>query len=234
MRPRTILAARSLCASMPKRSASSSWRILGEIAARRSRLSRTCATRSRRLRADECVAARARHWEKVIDEDELSPSRSRARPSAGCAAIRRRRRSASRSCTATIAPGISFSTRRDGSAPSSIGRCAISAIRSRTSPGRSIRCGLAGSRAAGGSCLPRERGARDFGRRRAALKADRRALSWWAMFASVKGLAIWISSGREFADGRNQDPILALASWFPTDVHDRVLVERLAPEVDRS
>ncbi|MGH7896908.1 MAG: phosphotransferase family protein [Candidatus Binatia bacterium] len=59
---------------------------------------------------------------------------------------------------------------------------------------------------------------------------DRRALAWWEIFASVKGLAIWISSGREFADGRNLDLIMVLASWFPTDVHNRVLVERLAPK----
>ena len=67
------------------------------------------------------------------------------------------------------------------------------------------------------------------------IEIDPRALHWWEIFASVKGLAIWVSSAREFADGRNVDPILALASWFPTDVHDRVLVERLAPaeEEDR-
>ena len=61
------------------------------------------------------------------------------------------------------------------------------------------------------------------------IEIDPRALGWWEIFASVKGLAIWISSGREYADGRNRDLILVLASWFPTDVHDRVLVERLAP-----
>ena len=43
----------------------------------------------------------------------------------------------------------------------------------------------------------------------------------------MKGLAIWISSGREFADGRNLDLIMVLASWFPTDIHDRVLAERM-------
>ncbi|MET0153792.1 MAG: phosphotransferase family protein [Candidatus Binatia bacterium] len=84
-----------------------------------------------------------------------------------------------------------------------------------------------------GKLLPRER-ALALWEEASGMTIDRRALGWWEIFASVKGLAIWISSGREFADGRNQDPILALASWFPTDVHDRVLVERLAPEVDRS
>jgi aminoglycoside phosphotransferase (APT) family kinase protein len=79
-----------------------------------------------------------------------------------------------------------------------------------------------------GKLLPRER-AIALWEEASGMTVDPRALGWWELFASVKGLAIWISSGREFADGRNQDPILALAGWFPADVHDRVLVERLAP-----
>jgi aminoglycoside phosphotransferase (APT) family kinase protein len=63
--------------------------------------------------------------------------------------------------------------------------------------------------------------------RASGMSIDPRALAWWEIFASVKGLAIWISSGREFADGRNLDLIMVLASWFPTDIHDRVLVERM-------
>ena len=79
-----------------------------------------------------------------------------------------------------------------------------------------------------GKLLPRDR-ALAIWSEVSGIEIDGQALEWWEIFASVKGLAIWISSGREFADGRNLDPILALASWFPTDVHDRVLVERLAP-----
>ncbi|HUE38888.1 MAG TPA: phosphotransferase family protein [Candidatus Binatia bacterium] len=70
--------------------------------------------------------------------------------------------------------------------------------------------------------------------RASGITLDRAALGWWEIFASVKGLAIWISSGREFADGRNQDPIMVLASWFPTDIHDRVLVDRLRGRIDRN
>ena len=80
-----------------------------------------------------------------------------------------------------------------------------------------------------GKLLPRQR-ALALWEDASGMTVDRRALGWWEIFASVKGLAIWISSGREFADERNQDPILALAGWFPADIHDRVLVERLAPE----
>ena len=80
-----------------------------------------------------------------------------------------------------------------------------------------------------GKLLPRER-ALAIWEQASGISLDRAALSWWEIFASVKGLAIWISSGREFADGKNQDLIMVLASWFPTDVHERVLVERLAPK----
>jgi aminoglycoside phosphotransferase (APT) family kinase protein len=79
-----------------------------------------------------------------------------------------------------------------------------------------------------GKLLPRER-ALAVWEQASGISLDRDALRWWEIFASVKGLAIWISSGREFADGKNLDLIMVIASWFPTDVHDRVLVERLAP-----
>ena len=80
-----------------------------------------------------------------------------------------------------------------------------------------------------GKLVPRER-ALAIWEQASGISLDRAALYWWEIFASVKGLAIWISSGREFADGKNQDLIMVLASWFPTDVHERILVERLAPK----
>ncbi len=79
-----------------------------------------------------------------------------------------------------------------------------------------------------GKLLPRAR-ALAIWREASGFEIDPAAFAWWETFASVKGLAIWISSGREFADGRNQDLILAFAGWFPADIHDRVLAERLAP-----
>ncbi|MBI2964364.1 MAG: phosphotransferase family protein [Deltaproteobacteria bacterium] len=82
-----------------------------------------------------------------------------------------------------------------------------------------------------GKLIPRDRALASWSAA-SGIAIDARALEWWETFASLKGLAIWISSGREFAEGRNLDPILALASWFPTDVHERVLVERLAAEED--
>jgi aminoglycoside phosphotransferase (APT) family kinase protein len=62
------------------------------------------------------------------------------------------------------------------------------------------------------------------------LKADRRALHWWEIFASLKGAAIWMSAAREFAEGRNTDPINAFSGWYCLAFHNRVLADRLAAE----
>ncbi|HMM13770.1 MAG TPA: phosphotransferase family protein [Parvibaculum sp.] len=60
------------------------------------------------------------------------------------------------------------------------------------------------------------------------LRIDPKALRWWEIFNSLKGLAIWISAGKEYQTGASRDPILALSSWYPTDVHNRVLANALA------
>ena len=59
------------------------------------------------------------------------------------------------------------------------------------------------------------------------LHADPEALRWWEVFSSVKGRAIWVSSAREFTDGRNQDLILALSGWFLGNAQDRALLDAL-------
>lgn len=60
------------------------------------------------------------------------------------------------------------------------------------------------------------------------MKIDPVRLRWWEIFNSLKGLAIWISAGKEYQTGANRDPVLAFSSWYCTDVHDRVLTRRLA------
>lgn len=60
------------------------------------------------------------------------------------------------------------------------------------------------------------------------LKVDPERLRWWEVFNSLKGLAIWISAGKEYQTGANRDPVLAFSSWYCTDVHNRVLAKRLA------
>ncbi len=50
---------------------------------------------------------------------------------------------------------------------------------------------------------------------------------WWKLFNTVKGLSIWISSAKEYQDGKNQDPILALSSWICTSSHTEILFRQL-------
>ncbi len=59
------------------------------------------------------------------------------------------------------------------------------------------------------------------------LRAEPRALAWWETFASLKGLAIWISAAREYAEGRNSDPVNAFSGWYCLAFHNKVLADRL-------
>ncbi len=63
------------------------------------------------------------------------------------------------------------------------------------------------------------------------LKVDRAALTWWRMFSMVKGLAIWISAGAEYQDGKNVDPVMAFSSWYCTAMHNKSLADALARNV---
>lgn len=56
---------------------------------------------------------------------------------------------------------------------------------------------------------------------------DREALARWEIFASLKGLAIWISAAREYAEGHNTDPVNAFSGWYCLAFHNKVLAERL-------
>jgi aminoglycoside phosphotransferase (APT) family kinase protein len=60
------------------------------------------------------------------------------------------------------------------------------------------------------------------------LTVDAAAFAWWEMFASLKGLAIWISAAREYCDGRNTDPVNAFSGWYCQVFHNRLLAERLS------
>lgn len=59
------------------------------------------------------------------------------------------------------------------------------------------------------------------------LTADPRALAWWEIFASLKGLGIWMSAAREYAEGRNTDPINAISGWYCIAYHNKILADRL-------
>jgi aminoglycoside phosphotransferase (APT) family kinase protein len=62
------------------------------------------------------------------------------------------------------------------------------------------------------------------------LTIDPRAWRWWSLFAHVKGLAIWISSGQTYASGANTDPINAWASLYCTQFHNRLISKKLLAE----
>jgi aminoglycoside phosphotransferase (APT) family kinase protein len=64
--------------------------------------------------------------------------------------------------------------------------------------------------------------------RASGLTVDRDAFRWWQVFASLKAVAIWISSTQDFAEGSSKEPILAVAGWIMTDRQNRILVDRLS------
>lgn len=71
-----------------------------------------------------------------------------------------------------------------------------------------------------GGLLPREE-AIAIWERSAGRPVDRQALAWWELFSSVKGQAIWVSSQREYLEGPNKDPILAMSGWVMAVQQDR-------------
>ncbi|MEQ9143831.1 MAG: phosphotransferase family protein [Parvibaculaceae bacterium] len=73
-----------------------------------------------------------------------------------------------------------------------------------------------------GSMIERER-AYAIWSEQSGIEIDPVALRWWEVFNTVKGLAIWISAGKEYDAGTNADPIMAFSSWYCTDVHNRQL-----------
>lgn len=58
---------------------------------------------------------------------------------------------------------------------------------------------------------------------------DFTGFEWWSIFSHVKAIAIWISSARAYAEGANDDPILAWSGWFTHAAHERIIASRLAP-----
>jgi aminoglycoside phosphotransferase (APT) family kinase protein len=202
------------------------WRILGEIAAADPAAVGLAAKLAAPALAD-CWQRELDYWEKVIDEDERTPQpiaraairrlrRSRPPPPARLSVVHGDYRTGNFLFdeTGTIRAILDWEMCHLGDPLEDLA-WALDPLWSwpdRERPGKLI---------------PRAE-ALEVWSRSSGIAIDPRALEWWEIFASVKGLAIWISSGREFADGRNLDLIMVLASWFPTDIHDRVLVERLA------
>ena len=63
------------------------------------------------------------------------------------------------------------------------------------------------------------------------LRFDANAFAWWEIFASFKGLGIWISAAREYFEGRNPDPVNAFSGWYCLAFHNNILAERLSEKL---
>lgn len=63
------------------------------------------------------------------------------------------------------------------------------------------------------------------------LRVDPVAFAWWEIFASLKGLGIWISAAREYFEGRNSDSVNAFSGWYCLSFHNKVLAERLTEKL---
>ena len=79
-----------------------------------------------------------------------------------------------------------------------------------------------------GALLPREE-AIGIWEQASGLTVDREAFRWWQIFASLKALAIWISSTEDFMHGESKEPILGMAGWVMADRQNRILLDRLQP-----
>ena len=56
------------------------------------------------------------------------------------------------------------------------------------------------------------------------------AFPWWEIFASLKGLGIWISAAREYFEGRNSDAVNAFSGWYCLAFHNKVLADAFVGE----
>ncbi len=59
------------------------------------------------------------------------------------------------------------------------------------------------------------------------LSADPKALAWWGLLSSVKGEAIWTTSGKEFVAGGGGDLVLGFSGTYTARRHDRIIADRL-------
>ena len=74
-----------------------------------------------------------------------------------------------------------------------------------------------------GSMIENRR-ALEIWQKKSGIAINAEALRWWRIFAALKGVAIWISSAKEFQDGVNHDPILCLSGWYILAKHNQILL----------
>lgn len=201
------------------------WRTLGRIAAKDPR-GTPVVTRVRPVQPEECSQRELEHWEGVIDEDELEPQ-----PIARAAIRWLRRNPPPPPSRLAIVHGdyrsgnFLFDDRGEIRAILDWEMCHIG------DPLEDVgwACdplwgGMSPERP--GQMIPKDRGL-EIWQAESGRAIDPQALRWWEIFSHVKGLAIWISSAKEYAAGSNHDPVLLLSSWLCTTRHNRILSERL-------
>lgn len=59
------------------------------------------------------------------------------------------------------------------------------------------------------------------------LRVDRDALHWWDVFSGVKGQGIWLTGTKSYADGRSNELILPMTSYWLTNFQDEILLRSM-------
>ncbi len=196
------------------------WKILGHIhAARIEELDLSCEFDV----PDESHVAALDHWEGVIDEDELEPQ-----PLVRAAIRWLRRNPPLPPGRLTMVHGDyrhgNFLVNDEGDITAILDweMCHLGDPLEDVAWALDAIWGVPGDHP--GSMIPAGEGLRLWSKV-SGLAIDPAALFWWRVFAAVKGMAIWISSAREFAEARNMDPVIAFCGWYPAQVHSEVLIE---------
>jgi aminoglycoside phosphotransferase (APT) family kinase protein len=77
-----------------------------------------------------------------------------------------------------------------------------------------------------GKMLPRERAVKVW-EETSGFAADPKALFWWELFTSVKGMAIWISQHYVYSTGANSDAINCYGGLWTFDIQSRILLSQM-------
>jgi aminoglycoside phosphotransferase (APT) family kinase protein len=77
-----------------------------------------------------------------------------------------------------------------------------------------------------GYMLPRKR-AIEIWEDISGIKVDPAVLSWWELFSSVKGMAIWISMNNVYNDGKNTDAVIGYGGLIALDFQRRILIQQM-------
>ena len=77
-----------------------------------------------------------------------------------------------------------------------------------------------------GKALPREQ-AIEYWKEFSGLKADPKALFWWEVFTSIKGMAIWVSQHYVVSTGANNDAVNFYGGLWTFDIQSRILIQQM-------